>query len=191
MLSQSHSDYCPCNKNWEICCDNPANYSQESEGSDCDSDIRNSERWPFSINNVGEWERDRSISPQPSPGRDEDDWFTQEKNPTLQEPERSVPMYAPALPEDTLLYNEEEMSDEILVQRKAERQGLIPEATSLPKGITGSDPSDEIRLASFNARTSASWARNASMKARTQAASARRVARNLADLSGVLYKPVL
>ena len=99
MLSDpEHSTFCPCNGNWSICCDNPANYPEYL----CDECLLDSSAsytdytpeecscgclgdWSECENNKENYKRDYTFSPAPSPHRDDDDWIKTEDNPLHKE----------------------------------------------------------------------------------------------------------
>jgi hypothetical protein len=97
-MAMEHSTFCPCNGNWSICCDNPANYPEYL----CDECLLDSSAsytdyipeecscgclgdWSECENNRENYKRDYTFSPAPSPHRDDDDWIKTEDNPLHKE----------------------------------------------------------------------------------------------------------
>ena len=57
--------------------------------------------WSVCDNNKENYKRDYFLSPGPSPHRDDDDWFTQDINPVMEEHMCDIPIRSPMLPHVT------------------------------------------------------------------------------------------
>jgi hypothetical protein len=105
-MAMEHSTFCYCNGNWNLCCDNPANYPEHLLCDECylDDSINYIEYtsdecscgclgdWSECENNKENYERDYTFSPVPSPQRDDNDWIITDKNPLLEEPMCDIPL---------------------------------------------------------------------------------------------------
>mgnify|MGYP001226235036 CR=1 FL=1 len=99
LADLEHSSFCSCNGNWSLCCDNPANYPEYLICDECSSDnsLDYTEYttdkcscgclgdWSICENNKENYKRDYTFSPDPSPHRDDNDWYISHDNP-LKEP---------------------------------------------------------------------------------------------------------
>lgn len=73
LTGLEHNTICDCNGNWSICCENSTKYPELLL---CDECLLDS-----SIN----YKRDYTLSPAPSPHRDDNDWYISHDNPLYQE----------------------------------------------------------------------------------------------------------
>lgn len=101
-MTLEHSTYCICNGNWGICCDNPANYPVHLGGDmilwdECCCGCKGD--WSVCDNNRENYTRDYNYSLSPSPYRHDDDWFTQDINPVMEEKMCDIPIRSPNLPQ--------------------------------------------------------------------------------------------
>jgi len=97
-MDMEHSTFCPCNGNWRICCDNPANYPEYL----CDECVLDYTPEVCSCGCLGDWsecennkenyKRDYTFSPAPSPHRNDDDWIKTEDNPLHKELMFTIPI---------------------------------------------------------------------------------------------------
>jgi|OM-RGC.v1.020321562 hypothetical protein len=105
LSDQEHSTFCSCDGNWSLCCDNPANYPESLLCDECSSDnsFNYTEYttdkcscgclgdWSACENNKENYNRDYTFSPDPSPHRDDNDWYISHDNP-LKEPMCDIPL---------------------------------------------------------------------------------------------------
>lgn len=102
-MTMEHSTFCPCDGNWNICCDNPDNYPEHLICKECsldDTEYTYEEcscgclgDWSICENNKENYSRDYNFSTSPpSPHRDDNDWVKSENNPLHQELWCDIPL---------------------------------------------------------------------------------------------------